>query len=407
MFVRLLNTDDFQQFRTAHALGWERHFANNGEDELRRLERNSDPLVNVSDSRIWGTFSDDGTLATSITEFRHEIRFDGSWQRSCGIADVVTRPDMRYLGAMKACLLEIFRYMHEENIPFSMLSPFNVPFYRKFGYETINPTNSITISLSALSAFKCDISRIEALDKEGQLKELDCFYNETLSDTNLALKRDLNLWRRIAGVSPCTQPIYTYIFRNTAGNISGFFSFTQAHPNNIKTMSIHECLYRDIDTLKQMLGFINSFVPHYEKVYFGNLPDFLDFYRLLPDYSGFSHDHKLWFMLRVVNAEQALAAKRYPDKEDSFSLRLNDSTLDWNTATYNVSFGGGKCSITKSNSDNWDIAVDERAFARILFGEDALMSETMRFVPGLEIKNNRDTLERVFTKRPLYFTDGF
>ena len=51
--------------------------------------------------------------------------------------------------------------------------------------------------------------------------------------------------------------------------------------------------------------------------------------------------------------------------------------------------------------------VDERAFARILFGEDALMSETMRFVPGLEIKNNRDTLERVFTKRPLYFTDGF
>ena len=407
MFVRLLNTDDFPQYRAAHALGWERHFANDGQDEKLRLANNNAPLINPSDSRIWGTFSDDGKLATSITEFRHEIRFDGSWQRSCGIGDVVTRPDMRHLGSMKICLNEIFRYMHEENIPFSMLSPFNIPFYRHFGYETINSTNTLTAALTDLSGFKYDISRIEAFENEDNLSELDSFYNEMLSNVNLALKRDDKLWKRIAGIDPCNQSIYTYIFRDVAGKISGFFSFTQGHPNNVKTMYIHDCIYRDIDTLHQMLGFINSFHPHYTNVSFTNLPDFLDFFRMIPDFKGYSHSHKLWFMLRVVNAEQALAAKRYPNEEGSFSICLNDGTLDWNRGIYDISFGGGDCKISKRTVGDYDIAVDEKAFARIIFGEDALNSETMRFVPNLEIRSNIDTLERVFIKRPLYFTDGF
>ena len=84
-----------------------------------------------------------------------------------------------------------------------------------------------------------------------------------------------------------------------------------------------------------------------------------------------------------------------------------EDKLDWNRGIYDVEFGVGESRVTKRDSGDYDIAVDERALARLVFGEEALFSDAMRLVPNIEVSGNRETLNEVFVRRPLFHTDFY
>ncbi len=406
MIIRKLTPEDSLQFTLTHSLGWEARFNAEDIEDLPRLRNNGKPMTAVSDSTIWGAFTPEGVLSTSFSEIRHEIRLDGGWYRSCAIGGVVTRPDMRRMGAVRECLDAMFRHMHEDGLPFTTLLPFDVPFYRKFGYEGIYRICNITMPVRALSKYRCDVTRISELGGEKTLPELNGFYDGFVSDMNMALKRDAKLWKGIVNVEPRTFGKFSYICRGTDGRISGYMSFMQDRSDGVKTMKVTEFVYGDLDALCQLLGFIYTFVAHYERVVFFELPLSLDFYLLLDDYNATTYDQKICNMLRIGDAQTALEAKRYPMREGSFSIKVTDS-LEWNCGVYDVSFGGGETRVVKRASGDYDIAVDERALARLVFGEEPLFSDVMRYVPGIEVVSNRDTLRDVFVKRPLFHTDFY
>ncbi len=87
------------------------------------------------------------------------------------IGGVVTRPDMRRMGAVRESLDVLFEYMHEEGIPFSTLLPFDVPFYRMFGYEGIYRICNISMPVRSLSRYRCDIRRSRAQSDQNDRNE--------------------------------------------------------------------------------------------------------------------------------------------------------------------------------------------------------------------------------------------
>lgn len=406
MIVRRLTPDDANQAQYISSLGWESLYREEDLGNTDRFKNWQKPLKEVSDSRMWGAFTEDGVLSTSFTEIAHQIRFDGDWYRSCAIGGVVTRPDMRRMGAVRECLTTLFDYMRQEGIPFATLLPFDVPFYRKFGYEGIYRICNIMMPVRTLYKYKCDISHISELGGEKTLPELNQFYEETIADMNMALKRDKKLWSGIVNFEPRTNRRYTYIRRDENGVLSGFMTFVQDKIDNAKTMKVVRFVYRDVEALQEMLGFIYTFVAHYENVLFYELPLSLDFYLMMEDYNSIKYEQKICNMLRVGDVEKTLNAKRYPEEEGKFSIKVTDS-LDWNCGIYDVSFGAGSCHVTKRSSGDYDLAVDEKAFARIAFGEEAIASDVMRFIPNMEIVSNKATLEKVFIKRPIFHSDFY
>lgn len=406
MIVRKLMPSDAAQARSVFALGWEVAFAREELENKNYLKDNCKPMERVSDGCAWGAFADDGTLSTTFDEKRHELRLDGGWYRSCGIGGVVTRPDMRRMGAVRACMQALFEHMREENIPFSTLYPFEVPFYRMFGYEGIYRVCNISMPVRSLSRCRCDISRISELGGKKTLPELNRFYETTAGGMNMSLRRDETLWSRVVNFEPCTAIKYTYLCRDGNGEISGYMSFVPESAGGVKTMKVVELLYGDVDALRNLLGFIHTFEAHYERVLFFNLPLGLDFYLMLDDYNSIVYEQRVFNMLRIGDAGAALAAKRYPEREGGFSIKISD-TLDWNCGIYDVEFGGGESRVTKRSSGDYDIAVDERALARLVFGEEPLFSDAMRFVPNVEVAGNRKVLSEVFVKRPLLHYDFY
>ena len=406
MTVRKLTSADVEQAKLVRALGWETVVNNEHIGREDAIANSCKPMKNVSDFRVWGAFTGDGTLSTTLDEMRHELRLDGGWYRSCAIGGVVTRPDMRRMGAVRESLDVLFEYMHEEGIPFSTLLPFDVPFYRMFGYEGIYRICNISMPVRSLSRYRCDIRRISELGGENSLPELNAFYEKHTGDMNMALRRDKLLWSRVVNFDPGADRRYTYVCHGEGGALSGYMSFRPELIDGVKTMKVTELLYDGRDSLCELLGFIYTFVAHYDRVLFFELPLSLDFYLMLDDYNTTVYEQRICNMLRVGDAETALAAKRYPVREGRFSIKVEDK-LDWNRGIYDVEFGGGESRVTKRVSGDYDIAVDERALARLVFGEEALFADAMRLVPNIEVSGNRETLNEVFVRRPLFHTDFY
>lgn len=406
MTVRVLTPDDVSQAQLVGSLGWESTVSPEHIDDGDFLENNGKPMEKASDATMWGAFTEDGVLSTTFSELCHSIRLDGGWYRSCAIGGVVTRPDMRRMGAVRECMNAMFAHMHEDRIPFSTLLPFDVPFYRMFGYEGIYRICNISMPVRSLSRYRCDISRIEELGGEKALPELNGFYERVAGDMNMTILRDKVLWSRIVNLEPRTSRKYTYLCRSRDGGLSGYMSFLPEYNGGVKTMKVVEFVYDGRDSLENLLGFIHTFAAHYDRVLFFELPLSLDFYLTLDDYNSITYEQKICNMLRVGDAETALAAKRYPVREGRFSIKVEDK-LDWNRGIYDVEFGGGESRVTKRDSGNHDIAVDERALARLVFGEEALFADAMRFVPNIEVSGNRETLNEVFVRRPLFHTDFY
>lgn len=84
--------------------------------------------------RVWGVF-EDGELKAGLTLLPLEIHIQDRVASMGGIAGVATWPENRRQGYVATLLKHILQVMNENGQSLSMLHPFLIPFYRRFGWE--------------------------------------------------------------------------------------------------------------------------------------------------------------------------------------------------------------------------------------------------------------------------------
>ncbi|BFH68229.1 MAG: GNAT family N-acetyltransferase [Paenibacillus dendritiformis] len=99
------------------------------EERKGRLER-------LKQHRIFGVV-EDGVVAAKAHLIPFEIYLEGEPLRMGGIGSVATYPEYRRQGYVKGLLAHLLAVMKEEGQTVSMLHPFSVSFYRKYGWELI------------------------------------------------------------------------------------------------------------------------------------------------------------------------------------------------------------------------------------------------------------------------------
>lgn len=401
MEVRRLTADDREQLMRVNSMGWENTYDRENPPGIMTGEK----PWNEASGTTWGVFRE-GELCTGLVELHHILRFEGEWIQSSDICGVTTRPDFRRSGAIRAAFDVLFPWMYESGQIISCLHPFNVPFYRKFGYEGVYSVCDIETPVAALEAFSANMSRIEALNGKTGLPELDRFYCGFLADTNLAIRRNEALWSGRAGLDTLTARRYTYLYRGEDGEIAGYMTYEPRGEKGAKTMLVTELIYRDRGTLENLLGFVHSFASHYERVRFHELPMFLDFFVALQDFNRQCYSKTIDKMMRVIDVQKVLEKKRYPEREGAFSI-LVDDPLEWNCGIYDVQFGGGQSVVRKRASGDYDVAADACALSRLVVGEERPDSPAMALIRDLEIRGNRETILRAFPQRKLFHADFY
>lgn len=306
----------------------------------------------------------------------------------------------------KGYVRELFSYAWqwgiENGAAVSLLHPFSFSYYQKFGYGKVADHKIVRCPISAIDFVPRESNLVKFDGSEEQWEQLYRLHNTFCQGRLLMMLR-------------CDEEYFAgkeiYLFYE--GDIpTGYIAFTVSQRLAInhyedRHMSVHEIVYTTPQALKAVLGFIRMLEGEMDTVEFANLAMCPEVemqlrhymhtdYRLLPD-----------LMARVLHTEKMLQAHRYPQQEGAFRIRVEDS-LPTVAGSFLVEFGGGQCAIKKlPEGAAVDMTVDAPAFARLLYGYDAVTPQQAAYADGISIDGCADDFFRAFGNRPAGMFEHF
>jgi predicted acetyltransferase len=106
---------------------------------------------------IWGEFENE-ELISKLHILSLEIKIENCRFSMGGIAGVATWPEHRRKGSVTRLLNKALSAMKKKGQTISLLHPFNINFYRRFGWELTASVNKPTSSKQDVAFFNSDVS---------------------------------------------------------------------------------------------------------------------------------------------------------------------------------------------------------------------------------------------------------
>lgn len=351
----------------------------------------------------------EGKLVAAATFNPYTVRFDGHECDMSGVGSVVTEPEARRSGAIRAILTHQFERMRAQGQVFSMLQPFSTAFYRKFGYEASVRKVRWEIPIEFMPpASNAGFVRYEGTDE--QKEAIKAVYDAYTKELGLALVRDDELhWKKhFDHWQPYKSDTFAYLHYGASGRPDTFFAynFKYNQPSDISLEAYNSLFYANTDALLSVLSFVGTYHSYATHVKF-LLPECVDFSFLLPQLNRATSEIKRsvceGWMTRVIDAEAALRLARYRG-EGSFTVRITDEQCPWNCDTFAVRFGSGETHVTRSAAAA-DLECSIRAFTTLVTGK--LGFDDIGSLPEAAVHGNGDTLARAFYRKPLWIGNYF
>ena len=139
----------------------------------------------------------DGNLGSAITLYPFEMNWAGRSVRMAGLAGVMSGPEYRRQGHVRALLLDAFERLYEKGITWSLEYPFDPAYYARFGYQSVPNGRWLELPCQALLQGKPPPA--ERLEKE-DLDKLKPIYEAFARNFNFTLRRKSDVkgeWTRL------------------------------------------------------------------------------------------------------------------------------------------------------------------------------------------------------------------
>ncbi|MEW9050050.1 MAG: GNAT family N-acetyltransferase [Neobacillus sp.] len=287
---------------------------------------------------------------------------DVEWKMG-GIAGVATYPEYRRNGYVKALIMNSLEQMRNNQQIVSLLHPFEIAFYRKFGWEILNDQKNITIEKGNLKFLEMPQGVIKRFTKETHNEEIEKLYHDYSIRHTGMLKRETNWWQNNIYDDHSQLAVY-YHNKNEA---KGYMLYSVKD----RKMEVEELVALDHEA---RLGLWNCICQHDSMVETVKMklashdpfPYFLSQPKVKTEITPY-------FMARIVDAEECL--RRYPfiQETDPLFLHLEDSHAPWNNGSYLLGNGdfkvfkekvGGQCAHPPKKG----IQLNINSLSAILFG---------------------------------------
>lgn len=287
---------------------------------------------------------------------------DVEWKMG-GIAGVATYPEYRRNGYVKSLMIDSLKHMRNNDQIVSLLHPFDISFYRKFGWEILSETKKITIEKMDLKFLEPQQGFIRRFSKETHNEEIEKIYQQSCTQYTGMLKRDTNWWKQHVYNKDSQIAVYYHAEKEA-------MCYMLYHVKERK-MEVQELVALDHEARIGLWNFICQHDSMVETVTIHLASqDPFPYFLTQPKVKTELYPY---FMARVVDAEECLRRFPFLHENESLFLHLEDSHAPWNTGSYLLGKGeikvfkektGGQCAHPPKKG----IRLNINSLTAILFG---------------------------------------
>ncbi|MDF2540407.1 MAG: hypothetical protein K0S47_125 [Herbinix sp.] len=392
VIVRKINPSEIIETEKLSSLAFSWSF---DEEAYAKKLQEGNPPTNKGDAYAlnkWAAFQEDGSLIGCMTIIPYQMYFDGHILPMSGIGCVCTYPQYRRKRAIRHCFEGAIREMYDTNQTFSFLYPFSQAFYRKFGYEPTAGRIVWNFSMNTIPEY--DYPGSFSLYDGKDITEFEKAYKKFAVSYNMMVERDEYDWHRLKDCNPFKTNKQAYLYKNEAGEPSGYFIFEREIINNSAVMNCSEFVFDNFDTLRALLSFARAFRADYSSIQLEAARDLrLEYFCSDYPQSSSHSEIKPMGMIRVVRVDKVLACAKYQGT-GSISIEIKDEMLPENSGIWSVTFEDGKAtSVSKDSVNKADISMTIQVFSTAITGGCDLSDFTYR----TDVKvNNADEIHKVF-----------
>jgi predicted acetyltransferase len=347
----------------------------------------------LSQQDLWGEF-ENGEMLAKLHIYQLQINIEEKLFPMGGIAGVATWPEHRRKGSVSRLLQKALVSMREKGQTVSLLHPFNVNFYRRFGWELTATLNKYMIEKHELFRYPDVPGNVVRLQKEEGNGPFNRVYEKWYKKYNHLLVRTEEWWNNHV----FTDGYNRILYKDENGEPQGYLCCKAAD----KLLDVQEFIYATENARRALWNFIcqhDSMVDQVKIIAPGDdqLPFLLNNPRIK------QQEHYPYFMARIVDVAAFL--KQYPFKEiqENTSISVTDEKAEWNNGTAYLSKDG--ISFEKGVSDG-DLKTDIQTLTAVMLGaqKPEFLHECGK-ITGYP--KSLTALEKIITKQPTAFLDFF
>ncbi|MFP7296003.1 enhanced intracellular survival protein Eis [Neobacillus niacini] len=343
---------------------------------------------------------EDNSLCAKLHIIPFHIHMKDKQWKMGGIAGVATYPEYRRKGYVKRLIINALERMRQQEQIVSLLHPFDINFYRKFGWEIFTENKEILLEKKDLKFLDYQPGSIKRFNKENHHSDIEAVYAQYSKNHPGMLVRDLPWWNN--NIYDDSQ---IAVYYNQNDEATGYILYEVKN----KKMDVQEFLGLNKEARYGLWNFIcqHDSMVDTVKLLTSN-------HELLP---YILHQPKVkmevtpYFMARVVDAWQCLIKYPFNNISKKVFLHLEDEYAPWNNGTYLID--GGEVKVYKDkqgancvNPPKRGVRLDINSLTALLFGYKR-PSELFELGYLLGDESEIEVLEELFPQAKPYFYDFF
>jgi predicted acetyltransferase len=355
----------------------------------------------MSQQDILGDF-ENGQLTAKAHLLPFTVFIHGQEFNMSGVAGVATWPEYRRKGKVAKLLKAALERMNEKGECLSFLHPFQVNFYRNFGWELFASYKKLTIENKHLVLLAPTKGRVERISREDAPQVLNPIYETYMLQYNGGLKRTPFWWELYV----LKQDMHAVVYLDEQNEKTGYMLYEMKN----RHMNVQEMISLNEEAKRGLWNFICQHDSMAEKVtIITSVDDSLPYLLQEP---RITQEIYPYFMARIVDLEKFLKAYPFVKPEGTLFLHVHDEFAPWNSAIYQISESG--VTVFRKEKENAScmhppkrgLQLDINTATALLLGYE----RPLAFYKMGKLKGNEkevEQLEKLIPQRTPFFIDFF
>ena len=337
LHIRPVEENDVDQFNELLSYVFqitESDIEESGDESKREMIKSKRPILELS--KVFGWFNGD-QLVSQIAVYPCEVNIHGTLYKMGGVTGVGTYPEYAGHGLMKDLIKLALETMRADQQWISYLYPYNVPYYRRKGWEMMSDKLTFKIRDTQLPK----TVEVPGIVERKEVDDPDVFtvYNQFSRENHGALQRTAFHWEeywRYENEESRTAAVYY----NKSGHPTGVLFYWVAE----EVFHVKEMFYLNQEARNGLWNFISA---HFSMVYWvkGDIYKNEPLAFLLED-SQIKETIEPYYMARIVDVTEFL--KKFPFKafDQPFHFVVSDPVAEWNNGIFGLNYAKGEVIVS-------------------------------------------------------------
>ncbi len=351
-----------------------------------------------------GVFNEKGDLLSAMMEIPYEVRFCGRTVKMVGIGGVVTDPVARRGGAIRAIFEQDLPRLYQEGQVLSSLYPFSYRFYGKFGYTWATFGQTMTIPVGSLRADLKKADEILRVLPDGEDQGMKEIYAAYIANKDFALLRDESMWKQLRSGTPWESMKHAYVLR-MGGKPAAYWVGKVDKSGDEAVLHMEDMAWTcnaGMEAIFAMLRGMNELSSVEVKCRSGFEP-----HLLCDEAWDVSVGSLVQGMVRVVNAQQALALLPVPVISGSLTVDVQDDQIAENCGRFTVTGDGETLTAIRHDEAPADLKCDIRGLSALVVGRHRFADAVELGLADLVNPEKARFAEMLFADRRLHLNWNF